>query len=73
MVVIGTSFIGMEVAAYLSNKAAIVECIGVSAVPFENVLGTRIGKALQQVTKYYHACTHSMKFIESLLHIRIVL
>ena len=52
MVVIGTSFIGMEVAAYLSDKAAIVECIGVSAVPFENVLGTRIGKALQQVTKY---------------------
>lgn len=47
--VIGTSFIGMEVASYLSDKAASVECIDVAAVPFERVLGERIGKALQTV------------------------
>lgn len=39
----------MEVAAYLSGKALSVECIDIAAVPFERVLGTRIGKALQQV------------------------
>ncbi|XP_003386312.1 PREDICTED: apoptosis-inducing factor 3-like [Amphimedon queenslandica] len=47
VVVIGTSFIGMEVASYLSDKATSVECIDIAAVPFERVLGERIGKALQ--------------------------
>jgi NADPH-dependent 2,4-dienoyl-CoA reductase/sulfur reductase-like enzyme len=47
VVVIGTSFIGMEVAAYLCGKAASVSCIDIAAVPFERVLGTRIGKMLQ--------------------------
>ncbi len=37
----------MEVAAYLSNKAASVACIGLTAVPFERVLGERVGKMLQ--------------------------
>ena len=46
---IGTSFIGMEVASYLSDKASSVECIDIAAVPFERVLGGRIGKALQTV------------------------
>ena len=39
----------MEVASYLSDKASSVECIDIAAVPFERVLGTRIGKSLQQV------------------------
>ncbi|XP_064382581.1 apoptosis-inducing factor 3-like [Halichondria panicea] len=47
VVIIGTSFIGMEVAAYLSNKAASVACIDLTAVPFERVLGERVGKMLQ--------------------------
>ena len=46
MVVIGTSFIGMEVASYLASS---VECIDIAAVPFERVLGERIGKMLQKV------------------------
>lgn len=49
VVVIGTSFIGMEVASYLSDKTSSVECIDIAAVPFERVLGERIGKALQMV------------------------
>ena len=49
MVVIGTSFIGMEVASYLADKASSVECIDIAAVPFERVLGERIGKMLQKV------------------------
>ena len=46
---IGTSFIGMEVASYLSDKATVLECVDIAAVPFERVLGARIGRALQQV------------------------
>lgn len=34
-------------AAYLSNKAASVACIDLTAVPFERVLGERVGKMLQ--------------------------
>ena len=49
VVIIGTSFIGMEVASYLSDKAASVECIDIASVPFERVLGDRIGKMLQNV------------------------
>ena len=51
VVIIGTSFIGMEVGAYLSDKAASVDCIDIAAVPFERVLGERIGRSLQTVRK----------------------
>lgn len=49
VVVIGTSFIGMEVAAYLCGKAAGIACIDITTVPFERVLGARIGKMLQEM------------------------
>ena len=39
----------MEVAAYLSDKAASVSCIDITAVPFERVLGERVGKMLQDM------------------------
>ena len=39
----------MEVAAYLSDKAASVSCIDIAEVPFERVLGKRVGKMLQAV------------------------
>ncbi len=42
----------MEVAAYLSDKAASVSCIDITAVPFERVLGTEVGKMLQAVSVY---------------------
>lgn len=58
--VIGTSFIGMEVASYLSDKASSVECIDIAAVPFERVLGERIGKSLQQVLTNICLCLSSM-------------
>ena len=40
---------GMEVAAYLCGKAASISCIDITAVPFERVLGQRVGKMLQGV------------------------
>ncbi|XP_032361762.1 apoptosis inducing factor mitochondria associated 4 [Etheostoma spectabile] len=43
-VVIGASFIGMEVASYLSGKAASVAVVGTSKYPYERSLGPEIGK-----------------------------
>lgn len=43
-VVIGASFIGMEVASYLSDKAASVAMVGKTRHPFERSLGPEIGK-----------------------------
>ncbi|XP_069004094.1 apoptosis inducing factor mitochondria associated 4 [Embiotoca jacksoni] len=48
-VVIGASFIGMEVASYLSDKAASVSLIGTSRYPYERSLGPEIGKMSTQM------------------------
>ncbi|XP_034025254.1 LOW QUALITY PROTEIN: apoptosis-inducing factor 3-like [Thalassophryne amazonica] len=48
-VVIGTSFIGMEVASYLSDKAGSVVVVGTSTYPFEHSLGPEIGKMSMQM------------------------
>lgn len=47
VVIIGTSFIGMEVASFLSDKAASVTVIGRSTIPFLNVFGEKIGSRLK--------------------------
>ncbi|XP_068615657.1 apoptosis-inducing factor 3-like [Brachionichthys hirsutus] len=57
-VVVGTSFIGMEVASYLSNKAASVVVVGSSRYPYEKSLGPEIGRMClemleQQKVKFY--------------------
>eukprot|EP00128_Syssomonas_multiformis_P006157 Colp12_sorted_trinity150504_noHs@6846 len=49
VVVIGSSFIGMEAAACLSAKAASVHVVGLEAVPFERVLGPKVGAAMQKL------------------------
>ncbi|XP_033123203.1 apoptosis-inducing factor 3-like [Anneissia japonica] len=49
VVIIGASFIGVEVAAYLANKASSVTVIGRSSVPYESSLGKTIGGALQKL------------------------
>ncbi|GAA6072705.1 apoptosis-inducing factor 3, partial [Tachysurus ichikawai] len=48
-VIVGTSFIGMEVAAALTDKAHSVSVIGIDAVPFRKALGEKVGKALMKV------------------------
>lgn len=48
-VVVGTSFIGMEAASYLSDKAASVSVIGTSAYPYERSLGPEIGQMTLQM------------------------
>uniref|UniRef100_A0A672JG58 Apoptosis inducing factor mitochondria associated 4 n=1 Tax=Salarias fasciatus TaxID=181472 RepID=A0A672JG58_SALFA len=48
-VVVGASFIGMEVASYLSDKAASVALVGKTAFPYERSLGPEIGKMSMQM------------------------
>ncbi len=43
---------GMEVAAYLSDKAASVTVIGSSKFPFQSSLGPDIGKMTMQVREH---------------------
>eukprot|EP01117_Protostelium_nocturnum_P002010 TRINITY_DN12663_c0_g1_i1.p1 TRINITY_DN12663_c0_g1~~TRINITY_DN12663_c0_g1_i1.p1 ORF type:complete len:536 (-),score=226.09 TRINITY_DN12663_c0_g1_i1:68-1675(-) len=47
--IVGSSFIGMEVASSIVKKAASVVVIGMETVPFERVLGVDIGTALQKL------------------------
>ncbi|XP_056602552.1 apoptosis-inducing factor 3 isoform X1 [Triplophysa dalaica] len=48
-VIVGTSFIGMEVAAALTDKAHSVSVIGIEAVPFRKALGEKVGKVLMKL------------------------
>uniref|UniRef100_A0A8D0ANP6 AIF family member 3 n=1 Tax=Sander lucioperca TaxID=283035 RepID=A0A8D0ANP6_SANLU len=48
-VIVGTSFVGMEVAAALTDKAHSVSVIGIETVPFKKALGEKVGKAIMKV------------------------
>ncbi|GFU00934.1 apoptosis-inducing factor 3 [Nephila pilipes] len=45
--IVGSSFIGMEVASYLLGKASSITVIGRSSVPFANVFGKEIGARIK--------------------------
>ncbi|XP_010222353.1 PREDICTED: apoptosis-inducing factor 3-like [Tinamus guttatus] len=58
LVIIGASFIGMEIAAFLADKAAAVSVVEKKEFPFQSVLGPQVGgvamKMLQNVgVKFY--------------------
>ncbi|KAM6907405.1 apoptosis-inducing factor 3-like [Xenentodon cancila] len=44
VVLVGTSFVGMEVASYLLDKASKITVIGSSELPYQNTLGREVGK-----------------------------
>ena len=46
--------VGMEVAASLSSKAASVTCIDLLEVPFIQILGAKVGAAIQKVSGRVH-------------------
>lgn len=48
VVVIGTSFIGLETAGAVTKKAKSVKAVGMESVPLENILGKEVGKGLQK-------------------------
>lgn len=43
------SHIGLEVSAYLSDKAQSVTVVGRSEVPLKNILGDKVGLAIKKV------------------------
>ncbi|XP_073336011.1 apoptosis-inducing factor 3 [Pagrus major] len=45
VVLVGTSFVGMEIASYLIGKASSITVIGSSELPYQNTLGREIGRA----------------------------
>lgn len=49
VVILGTSFIGMEAAAYCIDKARSVTVIGRDSVPFRSVFGEAVGASLMKV------------------------
>ncbi|CAG5129586.1 unnamed protein product [Candidula unifasciata] len=49
VVIIGSSFIGMEVTAFLADKAASVSVVDLVQVPFQLTLGSQIGKYMQKL------------------------
>eukprot|EP01122_Echinamoeba_exundans_P000124 TRINITY_DN10108_c0_g1_i1.p1 TRINITY_DN10108_c0_g1~~TRINITY_DN10108_c0_g1_i1.p1 ORF type:complete len:593 (+),score=197.79 TRINITY_DN10108_c0_g1_i1:1858-3636(+) len=49
VLVVGSSFIGMETAASVVTNAASVTVIGMEKVAFERVLGTEVGSAIQKL------------------------
>ncbi|XP_060076047.1 apoptosis-inducing factor 3-like [Ylistrum balloti] len=57
VVIIGSSFIGMEVAAYLADKAGSVSVVDIIKTPFQLVLGDKVGELLKQLHE-----DHGVKF-----------
>lgn len=52
MVVIGSSFISMEIVAAVSKrKLASIDVIGMEEFPFEAVLGKEVGQGLKKVRR----------------------
>jgi NADPH-dependent 2,4-dienoyl-CoA reductase/sulfur reductase-like enzyme len=68
LVVIGSSFIGMEAAAALAKRAASIDVIGMEKVAFERVLGLEVGARIQQLHATngirFH-CERTLKSIEA--------
>ncbi|XP_020016235.2 apoptosis-inducing factor 3 isoform X3 [Castor canadensis] len=48
-VIVGAGFLGMEVAAYLTEKAHSVSVVELEETPFRRFLGTRVGRALMKM------------------------
>ena len=61
LVVIGSSFISMEVIVALSKrKLASIHVIGMEEYPFEVVLGKEVGKGLKSVSVHLAAVVYLM-------------
>ncbi|XP_060050353.1 apoptosis-inducing factor 3 isoform X7 [Erinaceus europaeus] len=53
-VVVGAGFLGMEVAAYLTEKAHSVSVVELEETPFRKFLGERVGRALMKMFENNH-------------------
>lgn len=57
VVIVGAGFIGMEVASSLNQQGLEVTVVASNAVPFEHVLGEKVGRLMQQIHE-----SHGVKF-----------
>lgn len=61
LVVIGSSFISMELVVAVSKRnLASIDVIGMESAPFEAVLGTQVGKALQKASRSAHPASYAL-------------
>ncbi|KAJ3312606.1 hypothetical protein HDV04_002923 [Boothiomyces sp. JEL0838] len=63
VVIVGSSFIGMEAASILA-KVAKVSVIGMEKYPFERVLGTAVGEAMHKLNTHNGIDLYMEKFVE---------
>jgi NADPH-dependent 2,4-dienoyl-CoA reductase/sulfur reductase-like enzyme len=63
VVIVGSSFIGMEAASILA-KLANVSVIGMEKYPFERVLGPRVGEAMMKLNQHNGIKLLMEKFVE---------
>lgn len=77
IVVVGTSFIGVELAASLLSKSKCLTLVGNSAAPFQEILGKEIGqvakKLLEAKNVNFEFGTSAKQFIGSNGHLNTVL
>ncbi|KAI6076121.1 Apoptosis-inducing factor 3 isoform X2 [Aix galericulata] len=57
VVIVGASFLGMEVAAYLAERAHSVSLVELEEVPFKKFFGERVGRAVMKMFE-----NHRVKF-----------
>lgn len=66
VVIIGSSFIGMEVASYLLNKARSINVVSRSPVPFKAVFGLEVGQQIKKLFEekgiVFHSQSDVVKF-----------
>jgi NADPH-dependent 2,4-dienoyl-CoA reductase/sulfur reductase-like enzyme/nitrite reductase/ring-hydroxylating ferredoxin subunit len=65
-VVIGTSFIGLEVAASLRARGLQVHAVGLEAVPLERVFGNELGGFIQRVHEEHGVVFHLGRSVQHL-------
>jgi NADPH-dependent 2,4-dienoyl-CoA reductase/sulfur reductase-like enzyme len=66
LVVIGSSFIGMEAAAALAKRAASIDVIGMEKVAFERVLGLEVGHRIQRMHESNGIRFHCERVVKSI-------
>ncbi|XP_017276789.1 apoptosis-inducing factor 3 [Kryptolebias marmoratus] len=66
VVLVGTSFVGMEVASYLLDKASSITVIGSSEMPYQNTFGREVGKVTMMMLLEKNVKFHMNDFVSEI-------